>query len=111
MTTPNEIIETVCEFRGVLEAEVLSTKRTARVAQARQEAISLTKQFCKSYTISALCKLFGRDHTTIIYSILRVSDRERQAEYAGDMLAMRARIDPENYPNKQIIFRSVRAKQ
>ncbi len=64
-----------CEQFGVSEQELLSSTRTARVAQPRQLAMYLARELT-SESLPAIGRRFGgRDHTTVLHAWRRIEER------------------------------------
>jgi chromosomal replication initiator protein len=68
------IQEALCSVRGVSRQDLLSTKRTSRISQARQLAMYLTRQET-SLSLAQIARAFNRDHTTVLHAIRTVSSR------------------------------------
>lgn len=63
------IIEAICSVLNVGREELVSRKRTRRLAEARCIAIGLILSVNPNVTLVSLGKLLGgRDHSTIIYN-------------------------------------------
>lgn len=70
--TPAKVIEKVCAFYHVTEAQIRSKVRSLQVALARQIVMYLCKSQLKMpYT--AIGKEFNRDHSTVMYAIRKVA--------------------------------------
>ena len=82
--TVDAIQKAVCETWGITQAEMLSDRRSARVAWPRQAAYFLTKRHTQM-SLPNIAKRFAfRDHTTIMSGIGRAEDRIRDnATYAA----------------------------
>ncbi len=63
----DDIINRVCAFYKVDKKELLSKKKTKEVALARQVAIYLVLEMMSLPQLT-VAKLFGRDHSTVIYT-------------------------------------------
>jgi chromosomal replication initiator protein len=68
------IQDATCSVLAVSREDLLSPKRTARVAHARQLAIYLSRELT-SLSLAQIAREFNRDHTTIMYAIRNVSSR------------------------------------
>ena len=68
----------VCSVLEVTRDDVLSTKRTAKVARARQVAMFLARDLT-SLSLADIAREFNRDHTTILHAVRSVDGR-RQAD-------------------------------
>ncbi len=62
------IQEATCTVLGVSRDDLLSPRRTARVSQARQLAIYLSRQLT-SLSLAQIARHFDRDHSTILHAI------------------------------------------
>lgn len=63
----DDIINRVCNFYKVSKAELLSKKKTKEIALARQVAMYLVLEMMSLPQLT-VAKLFGRDHSTVIYT-------------------------------------------
>jgi chromosomal replication initiator protein len=68
------IQEAVCSVLGVSREDLLSSKRTARVARARQLAMYLTRDLT-SLSLAQIARQFKRDHSTVLHAIRAVSSK------------------------------------
>jgi chromosomal replication initiation ATPase DnaA len=66
--TPDKIIEAVCEALKVNRDDLLGPERTARLKVARRIAIGLILMSDPEIRLKQVAKIFGRNHTTIIYN-------------------------------------------
>jgi chromosomal replication initiator protein len=66
--------EAVCSVVGVTAGDLLSPKRTARVARARQLAIYLTRELT-SLSLTQIARAFQRDHSTVLHAVRAVTAR------------------------------------
>lgn len=74
MTFDRVIAEVEAEF-GVTRAQLLApTRSSAKVAQARQEAMRRVKARTPDASWSEIGRLFGRDRTTIRHACLKKVD-------------------------------------
>ena len=71
LPTPNLIISQVCKFYSVDEATLRGTQRNKGVVEARNVAIYLIRKLTNLSTPD-IGDEFGKDHTTILYSITKV---------------------------------------
>ena len=93
MKPSDGIIKIVCEHRGVDIEDMLSPKRTAMVAHARQEAMALLSELLK-WSLPQIGEAFNRDHTTILHGLRAVQKRTRDnAEDRYAMTMMREKCD------------------
>lgn len=71
--TPEVIVEAVAEECGVTAADIFSSKRNRPIADARQYAIYITSKMTNMSTLK-LGEVFGRDHSTVIHALNKVTD-------------------------------------
>ncbi len=65
---------TAVEF-GVTPDEIVSPRRTARLAEARQAAMFLCRELTELPLAAIGQRLGGRDHSTVVYAVARVAER------------------------------------
>ena len=86
------IQEAVSSVLGVPRAELLSTRRTPRVARARQLAMYLARELT-SLSLAQIAREFDRDHSTVLHAIRTVSQRlEPGSETAEAIHKVRASL-------------------
>ncbi len=68
------IQQAACSTLGVSHRDLLSAKRTARVSQARQIAIYLTRELT-SLSLAQIAREFNRDHSTVLHAVRAVTAR------------------------------------
>ena len=71
LPTPGLIISQVCKFYSVDESILRGPQKTKGINEARQVAIYLIRKLTNLSTPD-IGKEFGKDHTTILYSIKKV---------------------------------------
>ena len=71
LPTPNLIINQVCRFYSVEESILRGTQKTKGITEARQVAIYLIRKLT-NLSLPDIGKEFGKDHSTILYSIKKV---------------------------------------
>ena len=79
LPTPSLIINQVCKFYSIDESALRGTQRSKGTVEARQVAIYLIRELTNLSTTD-IGEEFGKDHTTILYSI----DKVKAALAAGD---------------------------
>ena len=72
--TMTAVQEAACAALGVSRADLLSTKRTARITRARQTAMYLARELT-SLSLTEIARAFNRDHTTVLHAIRVVTSR------------------------------------
>jgi len=70
--TPEYIIESCAKFYNVSKEDIYSEKRTKEIAFARQVSIYIIKNLT-DYSYPKIGAVFGKDHTTAIYAIKKVT--------------------------------------
>ena len=75
------ILNVVCRHYGITEESIKSKNRTDTIANARHTAIYIIRELT-SLTYSEVGKIFGRNHTTVIASINKVSTNLRTVKNA-----------------------------
>lgn len=66
-------------FYKVSHTELVGKKRTKNIAHARQVAIYLCREMLDT-SYAAIGKEFGRDHTTVLYSVDNVKEKTRASK-------------------------------
>jgi chromosomal replication initiator protein len=72
--TAEAIQDAVARVAGVPRAEILSPRRTPRVAQARQLAMYLCRELTP-LSLAEVARAFDRDHSTVMHAVRAVSAR------------------------------------
>lgn len=87
-----EVISVICAGEAVKSEELLSDSRLKRLAKPRQMAYALARDLT-GLSYPALGRLFGRDHTSLLYGCRAVAKRETcEPEFAAKMAAYRAKV-------------------
>ena len=71
--TPNLIISEVCRFYSIEETTLRSTQKTRNTAEARQVSMYLIRKMT-NLSLEDIAKEFGKNHTTVLYSIRRIEE-------------------------------------
>jgi chromosomal replication initiator protein len=71
LPTPSLIISQVCKFYSVDEVILRGSQKTKGITEPRQIAIYLIRKLTK-LSLPDIGKEFGKDHSTILYSIKKV---------------------------------------
>lgn len=66
--TPEKIIEAVCEALKIKRDDLLGPERSGQLKVARRIAIGLILMADPEIRLKQVAKIFGRNHTTIIYN-------------------------------------------
>jgi chromosomal replication initiator protein len=69
------ILEVAAVEFGVTPGEIVSPRRTARLAEARQAAMFLCREHTELPLATIGQRLGGRDHSTVVYAVARVTER------------------------------------
>ncbi len=73
--TPEQIIETVCNYFDITKQDIIGKKKSKDVVEPRMIAIYLISEILEIPLVS-IGKIFGgRDHTTIMHSRDKISDQ------------------------------------
>jgi chromosomal replication initiator protein len=92
-TSIDRVQAAVAAYFGISVVEMLSAKRTERIAWPRQIAITLSREFTDA-SLNNLGRAFGgRNHATVMHSCKRVSERiTNSPEAAHDVDNLRAQL-------------------
>ena len=88
IATAKCILRSVCCHFGVPSDVLLSRTRTARVAEARQAAMTLIRRNT-DFSLVEVGEIFRRDHATVIHAMRAV---DRKAEVDADFAAILAGV-------------------
>jgi chromosomal replication initiator protein len=89
------IQQAVCSACDVSRQDLLSTKRNARVSDARQLAMYLIRQQT-SLSLSQIAHEFNRDHTTVLHAIRAVSRRLEPGSPTAAVLQQTCELLPDH---------------
>jgi chromosomal replication initiator protein len=81
----NAIQEAVSTVLRIPRAELLSSRRTPRVARARQLAMYLTREMT-SLSLAQIAREFDRDHSTVLHAIRVVDKRLEPGSETADAI-------------------------
>ena len=74
-TSPNDIINKVCDYYGISQADITGKKKSKDIVEPRMIAIYLIVELL-DMPLTAVGKLFGgRDHTTIIHARDKITEQ------------------------------------
>lgn len=79
------IISEVAKTYNVSESDILSNRRTASLALARQVAMYIAKQ-TTNLTYKAIGESFGKDHTTVLYNVNKIEDFLKDKPYQKELV-------------------------
>ena len=77
------IQDAVCTVGGLTREELLSPRRSPRVARSRQLAMYMARQLT-SLSLTQIARGFDRDHTTVLHAIRTVSARLEPGSETAD---------------------------
>ncbi len=84
-----KIIAEVAKTYNVSESDILSNRRTASLALARQVAMYIARE-TTNLSYKAIGESFGKDHTTVLYNVNRIEsflkDRPYEKELVEDII-------------------------
>ncbi len=80
----NIIIE-VAHTYNVSEADILSNRRTASLALARQVAMYIARE-TTDLSYKAIGESFGKDHTTVLYNVNRIEEFLKDKPYQKELV-------------------------
>jgi chromosomal replication initiator protein len=90
------IQEAVCVVEGLTPKELLSPRRSARIAHSRQLAMYVARELT-SLSLAEIARGFDRDHTTVLHAIRSVSARlEPGSETAASIHRVRVALGRED---------------
>ena len=89
ITTMEGVAKAVAKHFQVPFADVKSKSRTQKVVRARHLAIYLSKKRLPSLTLKDLADFYRKDHSSVIYSITKVSKEiKTRSELAREVLSL-----------------------
>ena len=77
VNSPDEIIETVANHFGYMSVDLLGISRKKAIVEARHIAIYFIRLKNPMLTFKKIGQIFGKDHSTIIFSVQMVQDQIR----------------------------------
>jgi chromosomal replication initiator protein len=80
--TLEQIQDAVCAVHGLSREDLLSPRRSSRIAQARQLAMYLARELT-GMSLSEIARAFDRDHTTVLHAIRAVGARLKPGSEAS----------------------------
>ena len=87
--TVEKIIEEVARSYNISESDIISNRKTAKLALARQVAMYIARQ-TTDLSYKSIGEKFGRDHTTVLYNCNRVeeflADKPNEKELVDDII-------------------------
>ena len=70
--SPSHILQLVCEYYEISEAEIVSNKKNQSIAYPRQVAMYLTRKMC-DMSYQSIAELYGKsDHTTVKHAYEKI---------------------------------------
>ncbi len=83
--TVEKIIAEVARSYNISESDIISNKKTAKLALARQVAMYIARETTE-LSYKAIGEKFGRDHTTVLYNYNRVEEFLRDKPYEKELV-------------------------
>lgn len=80
-----KIISEVAKTYNVSESDILSNRRTATLALARQVAMYIARE-TTNLSYKAIGESFGKDHTTVLYNVNRIEDFLKDKPYQKELV-------------------------
>ncbi|MBO4734596.1 MAG: chromosomal replication initiator protein DnaA [Clostridia bacterium] len=80
-----KIIAEVAKSYGLSENDIISSRKTAKLALARQVSMFIARQTTE-LSYKAIGEKFGRDHTTVLYNCNRVEEFLRDKPYEKELV-------------------------
>lgn len=80
-----KIIAEVSKSYGLSENDIISNRKTAKLALARQVAMYIARQTTE-LSYKAIGEKFGRDHTTVLYNCNRVEEFLKDKPYEKELV-------------------------
>ena len=81
----DNIIMEVARTYNVSEADILSNRRTASLALARQVAMYIARE-TTDISYKAIGESFGKDHTTVLYNVNRIEEFLKDKPYQKELV-------------------------
>ena len=79
------IIEEVARSYCVSESDILSTRRSAQIALARQIAMYIARETTE-LSYQAIGESFGKDHSTVLYNVSKVEEFIKEKPYEKEII-------------------------
>ncbi len=79
------IIEEVARSYRVSESDILSTRRSAQIALARQIAMYIARETTE-LSYQAIGESFGKDHSTVLYNVSKVEEFIKEKPYEKEVI-------------------------
>lgn len=90
--TNDEIVSVVCSYYNIYRHELMNTSNKRKFVYPRQQAMALVREFSND-GFKTIGKFFGKDHSTVIYSINNVNDLcDVDKAYRANFIKLRAKI-------------------
>ena len=83
--TVEKIISEVARSYSVSESDIVSNRKTAKLALARQVAMYIARE-TTDLSYKAIGEKFGRDHTTVLYNYNRVEEFLKDKPYEKELV-------------------------
>ena len=80
-----QIISEVARNYSIQESEILSQRRTAVIAYARQIAMYIAKETTE-LSYKSIGESFGKDHTTVLYACREIERKIKQDPFEKEVM-------------------------
>lgn len=80
-----KIIAEVARTYNVSESDILSNRKTASLALARQVAMYIARETTE-LSFKAIGEKFGKDHTTVLYNVKKIEDFLKDKPYEQELV-------------------------
>ena len=80
-----KIIAEVARTYNVSESDILSNRRTASLALARQVSMYIARETTE-LSFKAIGEKFGKDHTTVLYNVKKIEDFLKDKPYEQELV-------------------------
>ena len=80
-----KIISEVARTYNVTENDIMSNRRTAPLALARQVAMYIARE-TTDFSFKEIGEAFGKDHTTVLYNVNRIDEFLRDKPYEKELV-------------------------
>lgn len=91
--TLSHILDVVSGFYKLPRSDLISCRRTRRIARPRQIAMALARELTTNSTSRIGQRFGGRDHSTVIHAIRKIAAlAQEDQQIAWDLAELRARL-------------------
>jgi chromosomal replication initiator protein len=112
MKQADAVIDAVCAYRMVGRKQILSDERTRSISWPRQEAQYILRAVTNK-SLLEIGRAFGRDHTSVLYSLDVVAHRMKGDIYRAEIAHMQREAVAKlgftgTRPDSAVIFKTSR---